>query len=82
MSSPDCPTTVQQTGRRGRQEAGQCSHLPEDGEFVPGLQAYFATATRPQNRPFVELLLGNGLQQPDGIETDLGTTIGKLRQIA
>jgi hypothetical protein len=26
------------------------------------------------------VLLGNGLQQPDGVETDLGTAIGKLRQ--
>jgi len=54
--------------------------LPEDGEFAPGLQAYFATAGRPENQPFAELLLKNGLQQPDGIETDLGTAISKLRQ--
>ena len=54
--------------------------LPEDGEFAPGLQAYFATAGRPENQPFAQLLLNNGLQQPDGIETDLGTAIGKLRQ--
>ena len=54
--------------------------LPEDGEFAPGLQAYFATAGRPENQPFAQLLLKNGLQQPDGIETDLGTAIGKLRQ--
>jgi len=52
------------------------------GEFAPGLQAYFATSGRPQNQPVRQLLLKNGLQQPDGIETDLGTTIGKLRQIA
>ena len=54
--------------------------LPDDAEFAPGLQAYFATAGRPENQPFAELLLKNGLQQPDGIETDLGTAIGKLRQ--
>ena len=54
--------------------------LPEDGEFAPGLQAYFATAGRPENQPFAQLLLNNGLQQPDGIETDLGTAISKLRQ--
>ena len=47
---------------------------------MPGLQAYFVTAGRPQNRPFVELLLGNGLQQSDGIETDLGAVIAALRQ--
>lgn len=54
--------------------------LPEDGEFAPGLEAYFATSGRPENRPFVKMLLENGLQQPDGIETELGTTIGKLKQ--
>jgi enoyl-CoA hydratase/carnithine racemase len=53
--------------------------LPEDNEFAPGLEAYFATAGRPENRPFVQQLLANGLQQPDGIERDLGTAIGKLR---
>jgi enoyl-CoA hydratase/carnithine racemase len=56
--------------------------LPPDDEFGRGLQAYFATAARPENRPFTQLLLQNGLQQPDGIETDLGTTIGRLRQTA
>src|SRR4029453_2482152 len=52
--------------------------LPDDAEFAAGLQAYFATVGRQENRPLVELLLENGLQRPDGIETDLGTTIGKL----
>jgi enoyl-CoA hydratase/carnithine racemase len=54
--------------------------LPADEEFAPGLAAYFATAGRPENRPFTQLLLENGLQQPDGIETELGTAIGRLRQ--
>jgi len=53
--------------------------LPEDEEFAAGLQAYFATAGRSENRPFVKILLDRGLQQPDGIETDLGTAIGALR---
>jgi enoyl-CoA hydratase/carnithine racemase len=53
--------------------------LPDDQEFAPGLQAYFATSGRKENRPVVELLLSNGLQRPDGIEIDLGTAIGKLR---
>jgi len=56
--------------------------LPPDDEFAAGLQVYFATAARPENLPFTQLLLQNGLQQPDGIETDLGTTIGRLRQTA
>jgi enoyl-CoA hydratase/carnithine racemase len=54
--------------------------LPADEEFAPGLAAYFASAGRPENRPFTELLLERGLQQPDGIETELGTAIGRLRQ--
>jgi enoyl-CoA hydratase/carnithine racemase len=57
--------------------------LPEDNEeFAAGLRAYFATAGRPEHRPFVELLFKNGLQRPDGVETDLGTAIGELRQQA
>jgi enoyl-CoA hydratase/carnithine racemase len=56
--------------------------LPADDEFAPGLKAYFATAGRPENPPFVQLLIANGLQQPDGIETNLGIAIGKLRQNA
>jgi hypothetical protein len=54
--------------------------LPEDDEFAQGLQAYFATAGRPDNRPFTQLLFENGLQQPDGIETELGGAIGELRR--
>jgi enoyl-CoA hydratase/carnithine racemase len=54
--------------------------LPTDDELASGLNAYFATAGRPQHRPFVQLLLDNGLQQPDGIEANLGTAIGELRQ--
>ncbi|MFG1988429.1 enoyl-CoA hydratase/isomerase family protein [Actinoplanes sp. NPDC048988] len=54
--------------------------LPPDTEFAEGLKSYFATAGRPEHRPFVQLLFNNGLQQPDGIERDLGTTIGDLRQ--
>ena len=53
--------------------------LPEEQEFAAGLQAYFATAGRPENKPFAELLFSKGLQQPDGIEINLGTAIGALR---
>jgi hypothetical protein len=45
-----------------------------------GMYAYFATGGRPENQPFAQLLLEHGLQQPDGIDTDLGTSIGNLRQ--
>ena len=41
--------------------------LPEDEEFAHGVQAYFATAGRPENRPFVQQLFETGLQQADGI---------------
>ncbi|MEV0894926.1 enoyl-CoA hydratase/isomerase family protein [Promicromonospora sp. NPDC050262] len=54
--------------------------LPADDELARGLDAYFATAGRPEHRPFVGLLLEHGLQRPDGVETDLGTAIGRLRQ--
>jgi enoyl-CoA hydratase/carnithine racemase len=56
--------------------------LPADAELAAGLEAYFATAGRPQHRPFVRLLLDHGLQQPDGVETDLGAAIGELRRSA
>ena len=48
--------------------------------FAPGLRAFFATSARPENLPFRQLLFENGFQRPDGIESDLGTAIGKLRQ--
>jgi enoyl-CoA hydratase/carnithine racemase len=54
--------------------------LPDDDELAAGFGAYFATAGRAQNRPFTERLLEHGLQQADGIETDLGTAIAVLRQ--
>jgi enoyl-CoA hydratase/carnithine racemase len=54
--------------------------LPANEEFAPGLQAFFATSGRPENLPFRQLLFQKGFQQPDGIETDLGAAIGKLRQ--
>lgn len=54
--------------------------LPPDDELARGLDAYFATAGRPAHRPFVRLLFERGLQQPDGVETDLGAAIGDLRQ--
>jgi enoyl-CoA hydratase/carnithine racemase len=66
----------------GIKERVDVATLPENDEFARGLQAYFATAGRPENRPFVGLLLEKGLQQRNGIETDLGAAIGELRQNA
>jgi len=54
--------------------------LPADDELAAGLTAYLATSGRPEHAPFVQALFQRGLQQPDGIELGLGTTIGRLRQ--
>jgi enoyl-CoA hydratase/carnithine racemase len=54
--------------------------LPSDDEFVPGIEAFFATSARPESMAFGQVLLKEGLQQPDSIEVNLGTAIGKLRQ--
>jgi enoyl-CoA hydratase/carnithine racemase len=54
--------------------------LPEDDEFAPGLAAFFATSSRPENAPLVRRLFELGLQRPDGIERDLGAQIGRIRQ--
>lgn len=73
-------TTFDKVAVAGIKVLVDAATLPEDDEFAPSLEAYFATAGRTENLPFAQLLLENGLQQPDGIETDLGTAIGKLRQ--
>ena len=64
----------------GIKELVDVATLPGNDELAAGLTAYFATAGRPQHRPFAELLFKNGLQQPDGVEIDLGAAIGELRQ--
>jgi enoyl-CoA hydratase/carnithine racemase len=64
----------------GIKELVDLATLPADDEFARGLAAYFATAGRPEHRPFAQLLFANGLQRPDGIEADLGAAIGRLRQ--
>jgi enoyl-CoA hydratase/carnithine racemase len=56
------------------------SSLPDDADFAPGLSTVFATSGRPENAPFARALFQRGLQQPDGVERDLGTAIGRLRQ--
>lgn len=64
----------------GIKELVDVATLPGNDELAAGLTAYFATAGRPRHRPFAELLFKNGLQQPDGVEIDLGAAIGELRQ--
>jgi enoyl-CoA hydratase/carnithine racemase len=54
--------------------------LPDDAEFAPGLAAFFTTSGRSENASFAQALFQRGLQQPEGIELDLGAAIGRLRQ--
>jgi enoyl-CoA hydratase/carnithine racemase len=54
--------------------------LPEDAEFAPALAAFFATSGRAENAAFGTVLFEHGLQQPDGIERDLGAAIPGLRR--
>jgi enoyl-CoA hydratase/carnithine racemase len=63
----------------GIKELVDVATLPGDDELADGLRAFFATSGRPENKPFAELLFENGLQQPDGVERDLGAAIGRLR---
>jgi enoyl-CoA hydratase/carnithine racemase len=72
--------TFDKTAIAGIKKLVDVATLPENDEFAQGLQAYFATAGRPDNRPFTQLLFENGLQQADGIEIELGIAIGKLRR--
>jgi enoyl-CoA hydratase/carnithine racemase len=54
--------------------------LPSEAELAAGFRTYYATSGRPVNAPFVQTLFELGLQQPDGVERELGTAIGRLRQ--
>lgn len=54
--------------------------LPHNAELSNGLAAYRATTGRPENASFYQTLFSLGLQQPDGIERDLGAAIVRLRQ--
>lgn len=46
--------------------------LPPQEEFAASLTAFFQTSGRPQNADRVRALFQQGLQQPDGVERDLG----------
>jgi enoyl-CoA hydratase/carnithine racemase len=65
----------------GIKELVDVATLPGNDELASGLHSYFATAGRPQHRPFVQQLLKNGLQTPDGVERDLGAAIGESRSV-
>ncbi|MFF4752414.1 enoyl-CoA hydratase/isomerase family protein [Streptomyces sp. NPDC002514] len=48
-----------------------------DEEFGSALSAYFRTAGRPENEHRVRRLFERGLQQPDGVELDLGEQVAE-----
>jgi len=50
--------------------------LPAEDEFALGMRAFFTTSGRPENQPRVRRLFAGGLQQPDGVERDLGYQVG------
>jgi enoyl-CoA hydratase/carnithine racemase len=50
--------------------------LPPDEEFAASLDAFFQTSGRPQSADRVRALFERGLQQPDGVERDLGRHVG------
>jgi enoyl-CoA hydratase/carnithine racemase len=52
--------------------------LPPDEEFAPGLAAFFRTSGQPENAARVRYLFDHGLQTPNGVELNLGRTIGEL----
>jgi hypothetical protein len=54
--------------------------LPEDEEFAPRVAGVLRHRRPSRNRPFVQQLFETGLQQANGIETELGSSIGKLRR--
>lgn len=50
--------------------------LPPREEFAASLTAFFETSGRPENADRVRTLFDQGLQQPDGVERDLGRNLG------
>ena len=56
--------------------------LHEEAELADSFAAFFASSGRPENASFARALFEHGLQQPDGIELELGAAVGRLRQAA
>jgi enoyl-CoA hydratase/carnithine racemase len=52
--------------------------LPPDDEFVPGLQAFFATSGRAETAARVRYLQERGFQTPNGVELDLGRAVAEF----
>jgi enoyl-CoA hydratase/carnithine racemase len=51
--------------------------LPPNEEFEASMAAFFQSSGRPQNADRVRALFERGLQQPDGVERDLGKHVGE-----
>lgn len=49
--------------------------MPPNEEFAAGLAAYFQTSGRRSNAYRAKYLFENGLQQPDGVELNLGSAV-------
>ena len=52
--------------------------LPSSTELAEGMAAFFAATARPENAERVRPLWAAGLQQPDGVELDLGGHLAGL----
>ncbi|MFF3307360.1 enoyl-CoA hydratase/isomerase family protein [Streptomyces sp. NPDC002952] len=51
--------------------------LPTEQSYGASLQAFFQTSGRPENADRVRSLFERGLQQPDGVELDLGRRVAE-----
>jgi len=65
------------TAVAGTKELVDAGSLPPEEEFAASLSAFFRTSGRPQNADRVKALFARGLQQPDGVERDLGRHVAE-----
>lgn len=62
----------------GTKQLLDTASLPPDEEFDPGLAAFFRTSGREENAGRIRALFAEGLQTPDGVELDLGRSVGSV----
>ena len=62
----------------GTKQLLDSASLPPDAEFDPGLTAFFRTSGREENAGRIRALFAQGLQTPDGVELDLGRSVGSV----
>ena len=53
--------------------------LPAEAELVDGMKAFFTSTAKPENAARIKPLWDAGLQQPDGVERDLGDHLAHPR---